>query len=150
MAIKVTEWKFSNEVEAERIPVEAGNRYLLINEASFNESDGTYTLNLQDLQNEARFTIKYWLNSSDKYGNIIPNSAARGTLISLHHAALGQDKGIPYPDDIKGAVVQGEVILKDYNGKMFPKIYKYKPVTEDWACLGFIEEQYVVPEEGEE
>lgn len=143
MAIKVTEWKFSDETESERIPVEAGMRYLLINSASYTEGEEVYTLNFQDLQNEARFTIKYWLNTSDKNGNIVPNSAARGTLISLHHAALGQDKGIPYPEDIVGAVVRGEVVLRDYNGKSFPKIYKYKPVNLDWACLGFIEEQYV-------
>lgn len=150
MAIKVTEWKFSKEVEAERIPVEPGIRYLLINDASYTEGEEIYTLNFQDLQNDARFTVKYWLNSSDKSGNIIPNSAARGTLISLHHAALGQDRGIPYPDDIKGAVVRGDVTLKDYNGKMFPKIYKYMPVSLEWACMGFIEEQYVESEEEEQ
>ncbi len=143
MAIKVTEWKFSEETEAERIPVEEGVRYLLINGATYTEGEEVYSINFQDLQNDARFTVKYWLNSSDKNGNIIPNSAARGTLISLHHAALGQDKGIPYPDDIVGAVVRGEIVLKDYNGKAFPKIYKYMPVSLDWACMGFIEEQYV-------
>lgn len=143
MAIKVTEWKFSDETEAERIPVLEGSRYLLINDASYTEGEEVYSINFQDLQNDARFSVKYWLNTSDKNGNIVPNSAARGTLISLHHAALGQNKGLPYPADIIGAVVCGEVVLKDYNGKAFPKIYKYKPVNMDWAVLGFIEEQYV-------
>lgn len=143
MAIKITGWKYSGEKEQSWIPAEAGLRYLYIQDASYTEGEEIYTLNFQDLQNEARFTIKYWLNTSDKNNNIVPNSAARGTLISLGHSVLGTDEGIPFPDDIKGAVVCGEVVLKEYNGKTFPKIYKFTPVSSEWAMLGTIEEQYV-------
>lgn len=151
MAIKVTEWKYSDEVEAERIPVIPGERHLIINDASYQDGDEIYTINFQDAQNGARFSIKYWLNTSDKSGNIVPNSSARGSLISLHFAALGQRKGLPFPADIIGAVVRGEVVMKEYNGKEFPKIYTYKPVSADWAALyGFIQEQYTEEDPTEE
>lgn len=148
MVFEPKQWKYSNEVEKESIPVEAGIRHLLITDARLTD-DETYIVEFEDLENEAVFSLRYWLNSIDDNGNIKPSAKDRGTLISLGKALAGRSIGIPYPDDIIGGVVEAEIFLKPNKAgdRFFPRAYKFNPVNSDLACLGTLD-QYTIDAEG--
>lgn len=146
MAVKITQWEFSNEEEYQEIPVLEGDRFLLVRSAQITD-DKTYVLEFRDLQNDAEFTIRHRMNKADDYGNIVPNKRARGTLVTLGHAILGTDKGVPYPSDIVGGVCLANIKLNEFNGKMYPNIYKYEPVSYEWTLMGTMEEQYFLDED---
>ena len=132
MAYKITEWEYSNEVEKSSIPVEEGARFVQIKDASFFPDTKEYHLTVDDLTNGAEFTLRYWLNGTDKNGNITSNAQARGTLISLGKALFGMPVGIPAPSDVIGGVVVAEVVLKESptSGSKFPRVYKFSPATK--------------------
>lgn len=133
MAYKITNWEYSNEVEKESIPVEEGDRFVKITSSQFLPDTKEYHLSVEDLTNGATFTLRYWLNSSDKNGNIISNTQARGTLISLGKSLFGQPVGIPAPTDVVGGVVIAEVVLKasTTSDAKFPRVYKFRPATKE-------------------
>lgn len=147
--VQITKWEYSDEEENAYIAPEEGNRFLLIQSASC--EDDVYSLNVQDLQNDAEFQLRYWLNNTTDAGLLTPNKSARGTLVTLGHAILGTEKGIPYPDDIIGGVTGAEVKLYDSKkdpSKKFAKVFRFYPVSADWTCLGTLDGQY--SEGGEE
>lgn len=150
MVFTPTVWKYSNEVEKQNIPVEAGYRTLLITDAVEDESAATYKISFMDLGNDAEFSVTFWLNNISDTGMIMPNTKARGTLISLGKALAGSPIGIPYPGDIISGVVAAEVTLqpskKDPNTN-FARIYRFEPVSRDFAVLGGLD-QYCI-EDGE-
>ena len=132
MAFKRTEWEYSNEVEKANIPVEEGLRYVKIVNATFDSASKEYDLTVDDLTNSAEFTLRYWLNGTDKNGNIISNASARGTLISLGKALAGEPIGIPAPEDVIGGVVVAEVVMKEtQTGSRFPRVYKFTAASEE-------------------
>jgi len=133
MAFKRTEWEYSNEVEKTNIPVEEGLRYVKIVDAKFDASAKEYNLSLEDLTNGAEFSLRYWLNGTDKNGNITSNASARGTLISLGKALAGEPIGIPAPVDVIGGVVVAEVVMKESttSGAKYPRVYKFTPASTD-------------------
>lgn len=133
MAYKITEWEYSKEVEKSSIPVEEGARFVKINDAQFLPDTKEYHLTVEDLSNGAEFTLRYWLNGTDKNGNITSNAQSRGTLISLGKALFGMPVGIPAPSDVVGGVVVAEVVLKESptSGAKFPRVYKFSPATEE-------------------
>ena len=132
MAYKITEWEYSGEVDKTAIPVEEGLRYLKIMDASFDPSNKQYEMSVQDLTNSAEFTLRYWLNGTDKDGNIVANTSARGTLISLGKALFGMPVGIPAPGDVVGGVVTADVVLKKSatSEAKFPRVFKFSPATK--------------------
>lgn len=146
MAIKITQWEYSDEIEQPDVPVEEGDRYLFVRNAYLTD-DKVYIISFKDLQNEAEFTIKHKMNKADDNGNIIRNNKARGTLVTLGHAILGTEKGVPHPDDIIGGVCHAEIKLNEFKGKMYPNIYRYEPVNYEWSLLGTMEEQYYEEDE---
>lgn len=144
---KITEWKYSDEKEEVFAPVEPGIRDLIIEDARFSEGDEVYTIFFRDLENDAKFSLRYWLITADENGNIKPDTRQRGTLITLGKALFGPESnaGVPFPGDIIGGVVRAEVVLKPNaaGDKSFPRIYKYEPTTEDLAYCGTIEQYFI-------
>lgn len=127
MVFKATNWEYSGEVKEERIEPAAGEQTLFIKSADYDQDAKVYFIDVQSLQNDAVFTLKYWLITNAANGDIRPNSAARGTLISLGIALAGAPIGIPAPQDIIGAVVQANVSLKPSktSDRMFPRVYEF-------------------------
>lgn len=150
MVFKTTEWKYSNEVAAEDIPVREGPQYLQILNARHEEDSDVYTLFLKSLTNDAEFSVRYWLTSAED-GVPVPNSKARGTLISLGKALAGFPIGIPNPMDIIGGVVQADVKMsKPSNGNTYPRIYQFSPVPMEVALSFSSIEQYGLEDVEEE
>lgn len=149
-----TGWKYAEETDTENIPVEAGIRHLMITDAELVENDqgmegnDIYQLTFTDLQNDASFRLRYWINDTmDKQGNILNppkrNHLTNATLISLKYAVSGERKGYPIPEDIVGAVVKAEVVLKPgKSGGAYPRIYKFSPVSSEWALMGTLDYQF--------
>lgn len=151
MAFKKTEWEYSNVVDNTQIPVQSGHQYLFIKDARYNKDDTEFILTVQSLSNEAEFTLRYWLTARDQNGAIVPNSKARGTLVSLGTALAGEPIGIPNPVDIVGGVVLAEIVMSKPNdkGATYPRVYAFQPVPDEIA-LGFATiEQYYLTEESE-
>ncbi len=147
--VQITEWEFSDEEGQTYVAPEEGYRHLLITGASLDEENLVYRVEFQDLQNDAEFSVRYWMNKVNDAGTTTPDRSQRGTLVTLGHAVLGTEKGIPFPADIQGGVVLANVMLKASSKnpeKLYPRIYKYLPVTAEWACLGTID-QYTVDSE---
>lgn len=148
MAFRTTEWKYSNEIAAEDIPVKEGPQYLQILNARHEEDSDVYTLFLKSLSNDAEFSVRYWLTSAED-GIPVPNSRSRGTLISLGKALAGCPIGIPNPVDIVGGVVQADVRMSKptSSGGTYPRIYQFAPVPTE-IVLGFGSiDQYSIEEE---
>lgn len=148
MAFKVTEWEYSDVVDATAIPVAEGDQFLSILDAIYRPDDDEYTLYVKSLQNDAEFSLRYWLTSRDQGGALIPNSKSRGTLVSLGIALAGDAIGIPNPVDIRGGVVRANVVLSKPNdkGAQYPRVYSFQAVPEDIAVLSSID-QYYIPNE---
>jgi hypothetical protein len=149
MVFKVTEWEFSNVVDATTIPVQEGAQYLSITDVIYRADQDEYTLYVKSLQNDAEFTLRYWLTARDQGGALIPNSKSRGTLVSLGIALAGEPIGIPNPVDIIGGVVLADVTLSKPNdkGAQYPRVYSFQAVPEDIAILSSIDQYYIPNEE---
>lgn len=149
MAFQRTEWAFSDVVDVTQIPAEEGVQFLMIRGATYNEETDEYTLTVQSLTNEAEFNLRYWLTSRDENGAIIPNSRARGTLVSLGVALAGEPIGIPNPVDIVGGVVQANVTLGKPNAKgvQYPRVYTFQAVPEDIVLSFATIDQYFTESE---
>lgn len=150
MAFQKTEWEYSNEVDATAIPPQEGKQFLIIDEAVYKEEDDEYTLTVRSLSNEAVFPLRYWLSSRDENGAIIPNSRARGTLITLGIALAGEPIGIPNPVDLKGGLVQAEIVMSKPNAKgaQYPRVYSFSAVPEEiYLAFGIIDQHFIPSEE---
>ena len=154
MAYKITDWKYSGEIDRTNIPIIEGIRTLLIKDAKYSEFDENgepneqYSLTTEDLENGAEITLNYWLNSiNEETGKLVSNASQRGTLISIGSALFGKAVGIPAPCDVIGGVVRADVKLaQSKKGKIYPRVYKFTPAkTEDVETYAMIE-QYSVEE----
>lgn len=92
----------------------------------------------------AKARVTYWLmeKGTDKY-----SPKTLGTLSSLGKAVLGPefpDKGIPFPDDIRGAVVMADINFSkpDPLGRVFTRIFKWMPASYDFSAFSEIEQIY--------
>lgn len=150
MVFQTTEWKYSKEVDATQIPVVEGTQFLQIIDARYSDETDEYSITVKSLTNDAEFNLRYWLTSRDENGAILPNSKARGTLISLGTALAGQPIGIPNPVNIKGGVVQANVTMGKPNakGNQYPRVYSFQAVPED-IVLAFstIDQYFLIKEE---
>lgn len=147
MAFTEQKWEYSDEVVEEREfkSVPYGERNLFIKDAVLTE-DKVYILTLTDLEDEECETqFRFWLNTTDKMGNLIKNTQARGTLISLGEALAGKPIGIPHPSSVVGGVVHAEVkeSKPTQDGKIYPRIYKFEPVPEEVAMCAAIDQYYI-------
>ena len=149
--INLTEWEFSHAVAADK-PVfptaEAGDRYLKIIEAAYIPEDSKYLIRVQDLTNNARFPLTYWMKSIVKgTTELTTNDNSVRTLTSLGNALFfGQGVTVPFPDDIVGGVVIGRVKLvpdKDDPTKKYPRVYEFFPVPQDIALIADIDQYWV-------
>lgn len=144
MAFVQTVWEYSNEVEMADIPPE-GDRFLYIRNAMFDDNTQKYMIYFTDLGSGTQFMVSYNLNRINKTTLAPePNTRARGTLISLNRAMFNVRKGIPNPVDIIGGVVSGEVVHREYQGKMYVNIYTYSPVPEDIVLSDSKIDQYYI------
>lgn len=150
--MKDTEWAYSNEEpNAYAQPVE-GLQYLQIKKAEWDEETSEYKLTLLSLTNNAFINLRYWLDQVDQEsGQTVPDPKSRRVLISLKRALYGPEaKGIPNPVDIVDCVVLAEVKLQQSKKdaeKKYPRIYDYKPVSEDVAKSYGNPDQYATPED---
>lgn len=163
MAYKQTQWEFSEEVETPdefELP-EEGTRPLYIRGAKYddeNDPRGKYTIEFTDIGGEhnIEFKVNYRLFSFDKNTNVRkPNNRARGTLISLNKALFDMNVGIPFPDDIVGGVVSGEVEHMTFTGddgklRTIPTVRRFDPVESDMMVFSEIDQYYVGKEYEEE
>lgn len=152
MAFKQTTWEFSDEVEKADIPQE-GDRFLFIRNAVYDDNTNKYYLYFTDVADGTQFMVSYNMNKVDKdTGSVTPNVRTRGTLISLNRAIFDKSSGIPFPGDIIGAVVGGNVVHREYQGKVYVNIYTYSAVPEDIVLsYSHIEQYYIgyVPDDGD-
>lgn len=152
MVFKQTAWQFSDEEKKDtefKLP-EEGDRYVIIDDATYDEETHQYRIWMTDIGNDAKFRVKYNVDKLSKdTGNYEPNLTARGVLVTLNQAIFGAEKGIPYPEDIKGAVAQAEVKHSKFKGddgveRTYVNIWKYKPVEYDIVLsYGSIEQYYI-------
>lgn len=148
MAFKVTQWEYSNEIDQTQIPIEEGLAYLYITNARYDENEGIYSIDFENVQTNAQFNVRYYLIQRDEYGNKSLNPQTKGTLISLGKALAGVQIGIPKDCDIRGGVVSGYIYMKDSsNGRKYPKIYHFEPVNQDMAACATIDQYYIGAEE---
>jgi len=143
MAFKNEEWKYSDVTDAPA-PVAEGRRFLKIADCYYKEDDDKYTVVMEDLSDNARFSLSYWLTDT-RDGKHEPNMGARSTLLSLGAALNGTPCGIPNPDSVVGGVVVGE-IKKGTAG--YRRCFKFYPAPESMTVFADIE-QYSVPDESE-
>ena len=141
MVFKNTEWKYSDVTDAPA-PIVEGRRYLKITDCYYKEDGDRYVIVMEDLSDEARFTLSYWLTDT-RDGKNEPSSGARSTLLSLGAALNGAPCGIPYPDNVVGGVVVGD-IKKSQGG--YRRCFKFYPVPESMAVFSDID-QYSVPDD---
>lgn len=148
MAFKTTSWEGSDDVDGTMIDVKPGLQYLSIIGAKYDEESSEYDITVKSLTNGAIFTLRYWRNTRDEGGAVVPNDRNRGTLISLGKALAGEPIGTPNTSDIIGGVVMADVTLSkpDAKGNVWPRVYTFKPVPEPIAMSYATIEQYSVPE----
>lgn len=135
MAFVKHEWELSNiDVSGEFKLPEEGLQYLQILDASYDSNNARYKLRFRSLTNDAEFSMTFFF--ADPNDDSIPpkltNRKQMGTVASLGTALAGENIGIPNPVDIVGGVVMAEVSLREAkNGKSYPSIFKFEPVTRD-------------------
>lgn len=132
MEFKITKWAYSNDVDTNEyyLPPE-GTRLLFIHDAEFSEDEGKYVITFRDIEDGLSFRVNYWMNKNDSTGNPVPNQSVRNSLVGLGKALAGVSIGSPYPADIIGGVVYGDVThYTSSQGKTYPRIYRFTPVPE--------------------
>ncbi len=125
---KVTHWKGSDMTsESNFARIEPGVRTVKITDAKYVEEEGKepyYNLKLQEVGTNATLYQRYWFE-----GDTGSAASQRASLIILHRSIFGPNaKGVPFPDDIIGAVVSADV---EINNKGYPKVYKWYPASEE-------------------
>lgn len=143
---KTTEWEYSGVKEERPVykdPLD-GERYLFIEDASYDDDSTRYTLNVSDLGDRTvRYRLTYNLSRVDKVtGDLVPNISARNALVGLGKALFGRDVGVPFPGDVIGGVVRAQVKLREYNGRNYANVYEYGTVSEDMAVFAEIDQYY--------
>lgn len=146
MAFVEKKWEMSDEVaeEVERKNLTVGEHNLFIKDARL--EDRVYILTLADLEDEDCVSqFRFWLDTTDKFNQIVKNTQARGTLITLGEALAGKSIGIPHPDSVIGGVVHADIknSKPNANGQTYLRIYKFEPVPEDIAVCATIEQYYI-------
>jgi len=157
MAFKTTEWELSSKVVTSQ-PIEYGPRYLIIDNATYTETEKvskygiqyiekTYRITVTDLTNKANFSLTYWPEGWNKeYTARVDNERDIGTLNTLGEALAGMNIGIPNPQDIIGGVVLAnlkESTPDPQTGKTYARCYKFEPVPGDIAALANIDQYYI-------
>ena len=136
-------WDTVDKINTERILAEEGVRYLKVTGQELDEKDPAnrvYILKVEDLDNHARFSLRYWLDGKSAW-------STKATLVKLKEAIFGG--GLLEPSDkIAGAVVGAEVRLND---KGYPRVYEYfaapKELVETYSEM---DDQYWSGREHEE
>ncbi len=154
MAFVQHTWELSDvDVGGEFKLPEEGLQYLQILDASYDGNNARYKVRFHSLSNDAEFSLMFFF--ADANDDSIPpkltNRKQMGTVASLGTALAGKCIGIPNPEDIVGGVVMAEVTLRDAkNGKTYPNVYKFEPVTREIVdSFGSIE-QYATDDESAE
>lgn len=145
MGFKTTEWELSTKVMTAQ-PIEYGQRYLFIDNATYDEEKKMYKIFVTDLTNKATFSLSYWLEGWNKEKTErVDNQVSIGTLNTLGEALAGINIGVPNPQDIIGGVVMAELkpSQADENGKVYARCYKFSPVPGDIAALASIDQYYI-------
>lgn len=125
---KVTHWKGSEMTGGPTYtPIEPGPRTVKITRAEYVEEEGKepyYSLYLKEVNADGTMPQRYWFE-----GDSGSAAAQRSSLIMLNKAIFGPNAaGVPFPDDIVGAVVSADV---ETNNKGFPRVYKWYPASEE-------------------
>lgn len=146
-----TKWEFTKPIDLgeSSIPVEVGLRTLKINNAYYDPEKYQYTLEVEDIENGAKFNLRYWLqNVEEKIVNgqvvkeVSENKTSNGVFCSLGKALYGDDydplrDGILAPLDVIGRIVIADVKLgkPSNNGIQYPRVYRYVMAYEadSWA-----------------
>lgn len=163
MAFKQTAWEFSDvreEAQEFRLP-EPGETFLKIEDADYDRDKHRYMIQFESIDEGLTFRIYYNVDRlSSRTGEFEPNISVRNCLVGLNRAIFNAPKGMPNPEDIKGAVVMGEIQIREYDGqdvtgnpvkKKAASIWRYEAVPEDIVLsYGDIEQYYIGYEEDED
>lgn len=152
MAFQKWEYTKPLELEAASAPIETGLRTLKIDNAFYDPEKYQYTLEVEDIENGSKFSLRYWLQNVEKeitngmvFEKLTPNKTSNGTMCSLGKALYGDDydperDGILAPVDVLGRVVIADVKLGKpaANGVQYPRVYRYMMAYEadSWASEG--------------
>ena len=156
MAFKQTAWEFSDVKEEQqefRLP-EPGETYLKVLDAEYDKDKHKYMIQFESIDEGLEFRLYYNVDKlSSKTGEFEPNISIRNCLVGLNRAIFNAKEGMPYPDDIVGAVVMGEIQHREYDGqdnagnpvkKKAVSIWRYEAVPEDIVLsYGEIEQYYI-------
>jgi len=132
LEMNLTKWAGSDIVEKRMDIPEEGPAYCQIRRASYDKSSFKYVLNLYNLATDSdMYPFFYTMKKADASGKIGPNRYSEGTLISLGRAVFGKEVGVPFPDDVIGAIVIANIKLREYNGKTYASIYTFDAVPAE-------------------
>lgn len=153
MAFKNSTWALSNiavNAPGAYIAPEAGQQYLKITDASYDENNARYRVDLLSLANNAEFSQTYFFSAKDdeSFPPKLSNKKQMGIVASIGTSLAGSNIGIPNPADIVGGVVLADVKMDAYNGKVRPKIWVFEPVPQDIALSYADIEQYYLSDDG--
>ena len=164
MDFKTTAWEFDDveEKTKEFVLPDPGEQYLKIIGAEYDRDKHKYIIDFETVNDGIEFRLFYNVDRiNNRTGDYDPNVSVRNCLVGLKKAIFNTKKGLPYPDDIVGAVVLGEVQIREYDGtdaegnpvkKKAVSIWRYGPVPEDIVLsYGEIEQYYEeMAEDGED
>lgn len=109
-------WNTIDNINDDRVSPEEGVRYLKVTRWELKEDDPenpVYVLYVTDLDNGAKFSLRYWLAGKSAW-------SAKATLTKLRDAIFGQF--VEPKDEIEGAIVGAEVRIND---KGYARVYDF-------------------------
>lgn len=145
MVFKSTEWEYTNmATETEYTPVEAGDQYLYIQDATYYPDACHYDIEFKSLSNGAVFRIRYFMLTKEGKQN-----GFTGKVLHTLGKAINNEDVVLAPADIIGAVVRANVqftVPKTEGGKAYPKVEEFHAVPEDLLQYSGKPDQYFLPE----
>lgn len=149
-------WKLGNAKEIVPFIPTDGEHYVMITDASYDESAKTYEIVCKDLNDDGdqslpeserivqrEFKLRYWLASKDENGNIRRDEKAEDALCKLGKAINGAPCGVPYFKALKagGFIIKAKLKgITSKKGTRYVICNAWNPLTKEEAeMLGRID-----------
>ena len=141
MTFDSTKWEYSDMTDTvEFTQPEAGDQYLLIEEAVYDPDGAHMDIRFKSLANGAGFRLRYFFLTKDGKQN-----GFTGKVLKSLGRAINNEDVVLAPCDIIGAVVRANVILppaKEPGAKVYPRIDEYLPIPEEMMMYSTKADQY--------
>ena len=146
MTFESTDWEFSDmPTETEFVQPEAGDQYLYIKNAMYNPDAYQMDIEFKSLTNGAEFRVRYFMLTKEGKKN-----GFTGKVLRTLGVAVNNEDKVLAPNDIVGAVVRANVqftMPKADNGKSYPKIEEFLPVSESLIEYSDKKDQYFLTDD---